>query len=365
MSVVQHNIDGCDYIELAYFTEGSNQADLTANDKLLLDNKDYLLGVSELVVPSSSMPLFHPTTTNTLFRIRKRVVGQTQAQVGDDDNNSAFIISPIRRFFTIAEFISRLSYFASTFSELQDAIGVVNVAAQGGQPATYHVQPNSQTRYLYLDITESGQVVFKASSHFINHFTIEVSPMAKKLLGFKDTYLSLVRNAATGAVTSGFFGAGNLVVAGGMIDGFDYISPYSIYTNCDTRLFMTVETHLNTPAGLSVVNSVEQRDSSIARYYFHTDAQVELSVEEGLLTNTKKLKSNIMLGRVAMKKRQTPIQQWTVLKSAINLYLFRFQLYITYRVYDNATNRFVITKISLPMTLDDYWSLCIAFISRT
>ena len=72
------------------------------------------------------------------------------------------------------------------------------------------------------------------------------------------------------------------------LDGYDFVSPISMYTNCDTRLFMTVETHLNTPASLSVVNSIEQRDSSIARYYFHTDVQVELSVEEGFLTNTKK-----------------------------------------------------------------------------
>jgi hypothetical protein len=359
MSFVQHNIDGCDYVELEYFTEGTNQADLTANDKLLLDNKDYVLGVSELVIPSSSMPIFLPTTTDTLFQIKKRIVGNTLAQLVNDDNNSSFVIAPQRKFFTLAEFVSRLSYFASTFSELQDAIGVPNGA--GG----FHVAPNLQTRYLYLDVTESGQVVFKASNHFINHFTIQVSDMAKKLFGFTSSYLSMKRVVATGVVTTGFFGAGNLVVAGNMIDGFDYISPISIYTNCDTRLFITVETHLNTPAGLSVVNSVEQRDSSIGRYYFETDVQVELSVEEGLLTNTKKLKSKIKLGRVAIKKKQTPIQQWTILKSAINLYLFRFQLYITYRVFDNATQKFSITKTSLPMTADDYWSLCIAFISRT
>jgi hypothetical protein len=358
MSVVQHNIDGCDYIELEYFTEGSNQADLTANDKLLLDNKDYVMGVSELVVPSSTMPIFHPSTADTLFQIKKRTLGNTIANLQNDDNNSAFVISPIRKFYTLAEFVTRLSYFASTFSELQDQIGVPDGA--GG----FHVNPQQNTRYLYVDITGSGQVVLKASSQFLNHFVIQVSPMAKKLFGFVSDFLSMTRNPATGVVQSGFLQAG-LVIAGNLLDGFDFISPISIYSNCDTRLFMTVETHLNTPASLSVVNSVEQRDSSIARYYFHTDAQVELSVEEGLLTNTKKIKSKIKIGRVAMKKKHTPIQQWTILKSAINLYLFRFQLYITYRVYNAATNKFDITKISLPMTLDDYWSLCIAFISRT
>ena len=66
MSVVQTNVEGIDFVDLEFFTRGSNQAHLTASDKLLLDTKEYILGVSELVVPSSSLSIFHPLVTQPL-----------------------------------------------------------------------------------------------------------------------------------------------------------------------------------------------------------------------------------------------------------------------------------------------------------
>ena len=361
MSVVQTNVTGCDFIDLEFFTKGSNQAHLTASDKLLLDNKEYILGVSELVVPATSLPIFHPQTAQLLFQIRERTVGNTLVQtlaVGNIIHPNllgVLRVNPDRKFYNVTEFISDIANWASTYTHLQDAQGV-----QNGPGA------NTDHRYLYMNVNAGGRLVINASSEFLNHFVIEVSDFATKLFGLEpyvhEGLLGATRDAVTGIINYELFSNLGFMVAGNHVDSFNFVGNVSVFAHCDNRIFATVETHLDVPSGMQVVESVEQRDNSIGRYFLPNRVNVKLNSQTGFLTSDTVFSSDSRLGMIALKRRDSPIQKWVELKSSYERFLFRFQLYITYRKWND--NRFVLDRVTMPFLADDYWSLVVSFISK-
>ena len=138
-----------------------------------------------------------------------------------------------------------------------------------------------------------------------------------------------------------------------------------MFSTCDLRLCTTVESHLNYPSSMKVVDNTEQTDRAIARYYYTTNTQVQLNSDNGVLTSSSKIKTKSRLGQVALKKRQDPIQKWTQLNESLEQRLFRFQIYTTYRVFNAATGKFGLDRIEVPFTDDEYWTLTITFVSRS
>ena len=359
MSVVQTNVTGIDFIDLEFFTKGSNQAHLTASDKLLLDNKEYILGVSELVVPATSLPIFHPQTTQLLFRICVRTTGNTLVQtLGNPIHpnlNGSLSVLPDRKFYNVPEFISDIANWASTYTHLQDAQGVLNGPG-----------PNTDHRYLYMNVNAGGRLVLKTSSDFLNHFVIQVSDFATKLFGLEayvnQGILGATRDAVTGIINYELFNNLGFIVAGNHIDSFNFVGNVSVFAHCDNRIFATVETHLDVPSGMQVIESVEQRDNSIGRYFLPNRVKVQIESAQGFLTNDNNFSSDSRLGMIALKRRDSPIQKWVELKSSYERFLFRFQLYITYRKWNGS--RFLLDRVTMPFLADDYWSLVVSFISK-
>ena len=381
MSVILTNARGVDVVELEFYTKGSNQADVTTRDNVVQADKDYVFGVSELIIPSSSLPLFKPGTVKELFRIKMRVVGGGATTYADIENNgdtafdTTFSITDTKKFFTIPQLISELSAWASSFTFQVDEAGVTANLQGGGA----NIPAGSAIRWLLVDITASGQLILKCASDFLNHFIIKASPLAIRLFGLQDFvdptepqksggYIGVTFNinapAAQAFSKTVFDNAGN-VVAGNNISDFNMVGSQSMFSTCDTRLCTTVESHLNYPSSMKVVDSNEQSDRSIARYYYDTHTKVQLNSDNGVLTSSSKITTKSRLGQVALKKRQDPIQKWTQLNSALEQRLFRFQIFTTYRVFDAVTGKFALERVEVPFTAEEYWTLTITFVSRT
>ena len=391
MSVIQTNALGVDVVELEFYTKGTNQAQVTTRDNVVDSTKDYVFAVSELIIPNSSLPLFKPGTTQELFRIKWRIVGNGAVTYADIENSNVvvnaanldttFNISDTKKFFSIPQIISELSAWAGTFSKEIDGVGV-SAAAQGGgvgNPGVVDIPANSGTRWLYVDITASGHLILKCASDFLNHFIIKASPLAVRLFGlekFVDPtepakaggYIGITFDPAAPAATAYshtvFDQAGNVII-GENISDFNLVGSKSMFATCDARLCTTVESHLNYPSSMKVVDSKEQTDRSIARYYYNTETQVQLNSDNGILTSSSKITTKSRLGQVALKKRQDPIQKWTQLTNAYEQRLFRFQVFTEYRVFDAATGKYKLERVKVPFADDDHWTLTITFVSRS
>ena len=381
MSVIQTNSRGVDVVELEFYTKGSHQAQVTTRDNVVASDKDYVFGVSELIIPSSSLPLFKPGTDTELFRIKKRILGAGATTFVDIENladtafDSTFSITDTKKIFTIPQLISELSAWAASFTFQVDEAGVVGLA-QGGGP---NIAAGAAVRWLLIDITASGQLILKCASDFLNHFIIKASPFAIHLFGLQDFvdptepqktggYIGVtfdVNAPAAQAFTHSVFDNAGNIVGGNNISDFNMVGSKSMFGTCDTRLCTTVESHLNYPSSMKVVDSKEQTDRAIARYYYDTQTQVQLNSDNGVLTSSSKITTKSRLGQVALKKRQDPIQKWTQLNSALEQRLFRFQIFTTYRVFKVATGKVVLERVKVPFTLEDYWTLTITFVSRS
>ena len=381
MSVIQTNARGVDVVDLEFYTKGSNQAQVTTRDNVVAANKDYVFGVSELIVPNSSIPLFKPGTAQELFRIKMRVVGAGATTYADIENNgdtafdSTFSISDTKKFFSIPQLISELSAWASTFTFQVDAAGIV-AANQGGGA---NIAPGAAIRWLLVDVTASGQLILKCGSDFLNHFIIKASPLAIRLFGLQDFidptdpqksggYIAVTFDvnapAAQAFTKTAFDNLGN-VVAGNNISDFNFVGSESMFSTCDCRLCTSVESHLNYASSMKVVDSKEQTDRAIARYFYTTNTQVQLNSDNGVLTSSSKITTKSRLGQVALKKRQDPIQKWTQLNEALEQRLFRFQIFTTYRVFNPVTQSWRLDRVAVPFTEEEYWTLTVTFVSRS
>ena len=382
MSVIQTNARGVDVVELGFYTKGSHQAHITTRDNVVAADKDYVFGVSELIIPNSSLPLFMPGTTQELFRIKKRIVGNNAVTYADIENlgdtafDSTFSISDTKKFFTIPQLISELSAWASTFTFEVDAAGIIG-GAQGGGP---DIVAGAGVRWLLVDITASGQLILKCASTFLNHFVIKASPLAIRLFGLKafvdpvepqkaGGYIGVtfdVNAPADQAFKHTIFNpqAGN-VIAGNNITDFNMVGSDSLFSTCDTRLCTTVESHLNYPSSMKILDSREESDRAIDRYYYTTQTSVQLNSDNGVLTSSSKINTKSRLGQVALKKRQDPVQKWTQLNESLEQRLFRFQIFTTYRVFNAGTGKFQLKRVKVPFKEDDYWTITITFVSRS
>ena len=116
---------------------------------------------------------------------------------------------------------------------------------------------------------------------------------------------------------------------------------------------------------MKVVDSKEQTDRAIARYFYTTNTQVQLNSDNGVLTSSSKITTKSRLGQVALKKRQDPIQKWTQLNEALEQRLFRFQIFTTYRVFNPVTQSWRLDRVEVPFTEEEYWTLTVTFVSRS
>ena len=122
-----------------------------------------------------------PGTTQELFRIKKRTVGNNAVTYADIENqgdtafDSTFSISDTKKFFTIPQLISELSSWAATFTFEVDAAGIIG-AAQGGGP---NIAAGAGIRWLLVDITASGQLILKCASDFLNLLSIRPNTVCR------------------------------------------------------------------------------------------------------------------------------------------------------------------------------------------
>ena len=167
MSEVILNRIGVDHVNFNLTTSGDNVATCTLQNLLLDPTLEYMMRVSELNAPMSSLPLFGYTTDGSssvnkeLFRIKRRVQNMTLVQFQALNTAAAPNLSetnPVNmnlgfpsdfrtegrggvKYFTISSFISDLGKSAHNFSKQWDVIGAPPTG-QGNPPVNGIGSPN-------------------------------------------------------------------------------------------------------------------------------------------------------------------------------------------------------------------------------
>ena len=409
MSEVILNRIGVDHVNFNLTTSGDSVAGCTLQNLLLDPTLEYMMRVSELNAPMSSLPLFGyqsdgSTSVNSeLFRIKRRIVGTTfqefQAinspaapnfnETNPANNPAGSFPSDFRtegrggvKYFTTSSFISDLGKSAHNFSKQWDLIGA-NPEGQGNIPINGMGSADSSSEYLRIRLNADGCVEFIGTSLFWNNFCIVFSEYGKRILGIQDDFVERVLKLngeyeyimgisvlANNNFDYTIFDGDQVIdlLFGGTHQPLDrtvsITGIYPLFKNLDHRYFVSVETDLLVSQAIKVVDGKQGIDRSICKVFFPTHCKVLLESEDGILREDVDFEIETRIGQHSFVKKTEPSRQWTALQTSYDLRFYRFHLYVTYRYFKTPENKFIFTRMRYPIKPDDSWGIGLEFVSK-
>ena len=275
------------------------------------------------------------------------------------------------------------------------------------------IQNLGTNKFLNFKLLNDGTLVIQGTSDFWNNFFFDFTAVGRETLGFtpstreveligpvpnlirRNHYILSVTRRANGVITHDFrFGEAPAMEAGlfsvalggipaniepfvgaglqvnrelalaNMNSDYQIYSQHSLFQCADQRLKITVDSHLPTLSNVSIVNSKESIDRSIAEFYFEKNITSSTTFDSDGHFESSKITTNIYSGQYSLIKKSGQYKKWTKLQTAYEIRFFRFMLNIFYRTYDSLNEKWNVTKQSLKVPDDMYWSMLIRFVSE-
>jgi hypothetical protein len=364
-------------------TLGSHIASTTLNELLLDPTKEYVCRITELNAPVNTLPLFGFNAAEghideELFRVKVRNAGDNLVafNAGNETVNAPFNFSSSlttigaggRVYFTPSSFLTEMGRHSNNITQGIDAIGtagMVNGVAAG-----------KKHEYFNLRINADGCAEFVGSSVFWNNFCIQFSELGKVIFGVQpfveaNNILSVNTYAADDtlsynifdetAVVIDFATHADYVVA---VDTVKIVGRYPLFKHLDHRYLVSVETDLLVQQSIKVVDGKQSVDRSICKVFFPSDIKVNLQSEGGVMKEDVDIQLKTRVGQHAFVKKTNPSAHWVSLQTSYDVRYFRFYLYVTYKVFDAATQKYRFNRKKYPISQDDSWDISIEFVSK-
>ena len=419
MTTVEINRSGTDQVTLEVVQSGSSESSVSLRHDLLDGNKQYHFCVSSLSVPLNGAPIFKLTGPVELFRIERRNIGQSinaplhllttndsvAAQGGGvvaagavvPDAFSVFSIRPDETYFDVSSFLKKLSNFTRGFNDfwtrntLGNGFAPIGDVAYGDpigpdRPGRDEEEMADEGRYSFLGtrMTADGKLQFVGDHVFWNNFVFRFTTEGAARLGFYDKlqavnrvggpgnfalndavhyYIARTKDAVTGAYSGDWLNGNGQILAGNHLQEVIISSGAPIFENIDQRVKVSVESHLPTPSNATILDEVEGVNRTVAEAYFENKLNSQIRFGESGQFENLVLTSQMYGGQFNFIRKSDRTFQWTRLNTAENLRLFRFQIYIWHRVWNNTRNRWALQKSKLVVQPHQFFELEVRFVS--
>ena len=401
MTTVSINRSGTDQASIDIFQTGSFESAVTLRHDLLDSKLNYHFAVTSLSVPLNKAPIFKLTAPVELFRIERRDVGNSVAadltlhhpgNVGDIVPAAVrvFTIRPDTRMYDVTSFVKLISNWTRGFEQYWTLAGFDPTA--GGYsddgialPQLTYAQMAIYNPYDFINIrlTADGTLQFVGSDIFWNNFVFRFTREGAARLGFYKQIQSVNRPAGgafaevtthyfiaktldAGALTNTWLGVGDVagdILAGNMLQETLISSDHPLYQSVDQRIKCTVEWHGPSANNVAIIDEKETIDRSIAEAYFESKLENMIRFDEAGIFENMTMQSAMYAGQTNFIRKSDANFQWNKLSTAYELKFFRFQVYIWYRVWNDATQRWNLTKDKLIVPDQQYWELSVRFVS--
>jgi len=403
MTTVSINRSGTDQASIDIFQTGSFESAVTLRHDLLDSKLNYHFAVTSLSVPLNKAPIFKLTAPVELFRIERRDVGNSVAAdltLHHPGGNlpvdivpaavRVFTIRPDTRMYDVTSFVKLISNWTRGFEQYWTLAGFDPTA--GGYsddgialPQLTYAQMEIYNPYDFINIrlTADGTLQFVGSDIFWNNFVFRFTREGAARLGFYKQIQSVNRPAGgafaevtthyfiaktldAGALTNTWLGVGAVagdILAGNMLQETLISSDHPLYQSVDQRIKCTVEWHGPSANNVAIIDEKETIDRSIAEAYFESKLENMIRFDEAGIFENMTMQSAMYAGQTNFIRKSDANFQWNKLSTAYELKFFRFQVYIWYRVWNDATQRWNLTKDKLIVPDQQYWELSVRFVS--
>ena len=401
MTTVEINRSGTDQASIDIFQTGSFESAVTLRHDLLDSKLNYHFAVTSLSVQLNKAPIFKLTAPVELFRIERRDVGNSVAadltlhHPGDPGTVvpaavRVFTIGPDTRMYDVTSFVKLISNWTRGFEQYWTLAGFDPTAGSYGDggialPQLTYAQMEIYKPYDFINIrlTADGTLQFVGSDIFWNNFVFRFTREGAARLGFYKQIQSVNRPAGVafpagathyfiaktldaGALTNTWLGVGDVagdILAGNMLQETLISSDHPLYQSVDQRIKCTVEWHGPSANNVAIIDEKETIDRSIAEAYFESKLENMIRFDEAGIFENMTMQSAMYAGQTNFIRKSDANFQWNKLSTAYELKFFRFQVYIWYRVWDDATQRWKLTKDKLIVPDQQYWELSVRFVS--
>jgi len=411
MTTVSINRSGTDQATLDIFQVGSHESSVYLRHDLLDSKLNYHFAVTSLSVPLNDTPIFKLRGVEELFRVERRDVDAsihadlTLHVPGDpntalDDVDSIYEIRPDNRMFDASTFVKSMSNFVRGFNiEWSEAGFNAGDAGSGySHDGTNYPAKNEAAAYeepyefLGLRLTADGSVHLTGSDGFWNNFVIRWTRHGGAVLGFTEQLQEVTRaflpypeqkyyytaktqrldnagNAVVGQFTNSWFDEDpDSATYGVIVDAHLLVeqvlaSDHPLYQSVDQRVKITVESHMPMASSVAIIDEKESVDRSIAEVHFESKLENQITFDEAGFFESMSMSSAMYAGQYNFIKKSDYTFQWNKLMTAYELKLFRFQIYVWYRVWSDATNEWKLTRDKLSVPKEQFWELAVRFVS--
>ena len=167
--------------------------------------------------------------------------------------------------------------------------------------------------------------------------------------------------ATTNSYTNAPLDGNNLFVAPANTESVLFTSRHPVYSTADQRVKISGGSHLPTLSNTAINNETQISDRDIAEAFFENVVTSEVTYTAGVFDT--RLVSRVYAGQCNMIKKYDSHHQWNRLLTSYRLRYLRFYIYVTYRDYQVATDRFVMKKSALKVEPHEYWNMTLKFVS--
>ena len=410
MTTVSINRSGTDQATLDVFQVGSHESSVFLKHDLLDSKLNYHFAVTSLSVPLNETPIFKLSGPTELFRIERRDVGASIHEdltlhepgnaAGDAPTDGIFEIRPDNKMFDASTFVKSLSNFVRGFNIEWTLVGFNGGDAGSGYsrdgtnyPAKAEADAYEEPyEFLGLKLTADGSIHLTGSDGFWNNFVIRWTRHGAAILGFtkqlqevtrvggiglfapagvtaKHYYTAKTQTGVGGVFTNSWFDEDPASVTHGQIVDANMLvehvlaSDHPLYQSVDQRVKITVESHLPMASSVAIIDENETVDRSIAEVHFESKLENQITFDEAGFFESMSMSSAMYAGQYNFIKKSDNTFQWNKLMTAYEMKLFRFQLYVWYRVWSDATNEWKLMRNKLSVPDEQFWELAVRFVS--
>ena len=295
-----------------------------------------------------------------------------------DEADTRYILSPNNPFFSPAEFVKDLQRFANVFN--------VEVSKQGIESNYYSHNDDDDQKALDDDALDAGQIAphsflnfnitcdgsleISGDNVFWNCFAFQMTKYGASLLGIDSSRFITVNDvhylAFTGdSSTTAFSDPDNFDNFVAPVNDADHIIDIAtpIYQSSDQRVKVSVSSHLPIASNTRIDNEIETVDRDICEKFFENKIRAEIRYDANNNFQGVSIRSDVYSGQRSFIKKSDPHTSWMKLLTSYQLTFYRFQLKITYRVFNETTGKYSLSRQKLPVPENRYWLMTLVFVS--
>ena len=416
MTSYQINKSGIDTITLEIMQSGSYESSVNLKHNLLDDRKDYYMAVEQLSLPLNNVPLCK--TGEQLFQIRRRNVGgalgidaDTLLTFNATANQAAFTgindtYTLARNFYDVSSVIRDLNSFARGFEQIVALAGITDLRLFGGVGTALNpgaaviaplevLAPRNAAEIAQLGtypllkfrLGVDGTMIIDISPNMMNNFYFEFTRYGAEVLGLSPHVktvevptgaaigLPQTRNIHILAISrpglvvttnsDAFVGNALAIIIGGVLRQKLLYSENSLYQCLDTRVKVSVSTHLPITSNVEIMDEKETINREICEVFFQNNITSSVEFDNSGHFVRQTIENKVYTGLYPFVQKHEPIGQWHKLKTSYELRFFRFHVHVWRRTYDSIKDTWNLKKENLSVPADKFWNMTLRFISET